>query len=143
MGKYYKNNRGKTLLDKLTVSDIAYSLLVYENSVKVWKEEMDKVKTCTTAEEKKLYQSNAKNKYHVKRGARIPLYQDGWTNEGQEYYKDMCAEILAIKNNERLWATLKVHWATYTKKYHKYRSSESLFRYLVEFIFSEKNVYFF
>ena len=120
MGKYYKNNRGKTLLDKLTVSDIAYSLLVYESSYDVWSEEMDKAKTCTTAEEKKLYQGTAKNKYHVKRGARLPLYQDGWTNEGQNYYKEMCAEFQAIKNNDTLWATLNVHWKTYTKKYHKY-----------------------
>ena len=33
MTKYYKNNRGKSLLDRLTVSDIAYSILVYERCV--------------------------------------------------------------------------------------------------------------
>ena len=38
MGKYYKANKGKTLLDKLTVSDIAY-IMVYENSYDVWMEE--------------------------------------------------------------------------------------------------------
>ncbi len=45
MGKYYKQNCGKSLLDKLTVSDIAYSLLVYESSHDVWKEEILKAKT--------------------------------------------------------------------------------------------------
>lgn len=120
MGKYYKNNRGKTLLDKLTVSDIAYSLLVYENAFDVWSEEIVKTKMCTTNEEKKNFKMTAVNKYHVKRGTRLPVYQDGWTNEGQEYFKDLCVEIQALKNNNELWGTLKVHWATYVKKYHKY-----------------------
>jgi len=30
----------KTFLDKVTVSDIAYMILVYENSNEVWKEEL-------------------------------------------------------------------------------------------------------
>lgn len=120
MGKYYKNNRGKTLLDKLTVSDIAYSLLVYESAHDVWEEELNKTKTCTTAEEKRLYQGIATNKYHVKRGARLPLYQDGWTNEGKEYYKDLCEEFRKMMNNKELWNTIKEHWQVYTKKFHKY-----------------------
>ena len=38
MGKYYKANKGKTLLD-LTALDIACSMLVYENAYDVWMEE--------------------------------------------------------------------------------------------------------
>jgi len=124
LGKYYKNNRGKTLLDKLTVSDIAYSVLVYENSYDVWSEEIDKTKTCLTEEDKKLYQGTATNKYHVKRGARLPLYQDGWTNDGKQYFKELCAQFKAMTMNEELWTTLKNHWRTYTTKYHKYRYVE-------------------
>ena len=120
MGKYYKQNRGKTLLDKLTVSDIAYSILVYENAYDVWSEEIIKTKTCSTEDERKEFRSTAMNKYHVKRGTRLPVYQDGWTNDGQNYFKDLCTEIQAMKKNEDLWATLKVHWSTYGKKYHKY-----------------------
>ena len=30
----------KTFLNKVTASDIAYTILVYENSNKVWKEEL-------------------------------------------------------------------------------------------------------
>jgi hypothetical protein len=118
MGKYYKQNRGKSLLDKLTVSDIAYSLLVFESSHDVWKEEILKAKTCATAEEKKSFEHTAVNKYHVKRGTRLPVYQDGWTSEGQEYFKTLCGEVDAIKRNNELWTCLKVHWATYVRKYH-------------------------
>jgi len=35
-----KSNRTKTFLDKVTASDIAYTILVYENSHEVWKEEL-------------------------------------------------------------------------------------------------------
>ena len=121
LGKYYKNNRGKTLLDKLTVSDIAYSILVYENSYDVWSEEIDKAKNCSTEEDKKLYEGTATNKYHVKRGARLPLYQDGWTNDGKQYFKELCGQFKEMIMNEELWTTLKDHWRTYTTKYHKYR----------------------
>jgi hypothetical protein len=118
VSKYYKQNRGKQLLDKLTVSDIAYSILVYESSLEVWKEEMEKAKTCATVEERKAFQHTAVSKYHVRRGTRLPLYQDGWTNEGREYYKELCDEINKIKTCKELWSSLKVHWATYTRKYH-------------------------
>jgi len=59
---------GKPLLDKLTVSDIAYSLLVYKSAHDVWHEEIMKAKTCATAEEKQMFEHTAVNKYHVKRG---------------------------------------------------------------------------
>ncbi len=38
--QWSKLNRTKTFLDKLTASDIAYMILVYENSNEVWKEEL-------------------------------------------------------------------------------------------------------
>ena len=116
--KYYKQNRGKSLLDKLSISDIAYSIFVYESAHDVWKEEVMKASTCATAEEKKSFEHTAVNKYHVKRGTRLPVYQDGWTNEGNEYFKELCREVEAIKGNERLWTTLKMHWTTYSKQYH-------------------------
>ncbi len=38
--QWSKSNSTKTFLDKVTVSDIAYTILVYENSNEVWKEEL-------------------------------------------------------------------------------------------------------
>ncbi len=40
MSRFYKNNKGKTLLDKVSVSDIAYSVLIYESSYDVWMEDI-------------------------------------------------------------------------------------------------------
>lgn len=118
LGKYFKQNRGKSLLDKLTVSDIAYSFLVYESAHEVWKEEVMKAKTCATADDRNSFVHKAVNKYHVKRGTRLPVYQDGWTTEGQEYFKSLCREIKTLKASEQLWKTVRYHWTTYVKKYH-------------------------
>ncbi len=38
--QWSKSNRTKTFLNKVTASDIAYTILVYENSNEVWKEEL-------------------------------------------------------------------------------------------------------
>ena len=118
--KYYKQNQGKLLLDKLSVSDIAYSIFVYESTYEIWKEEITKAKTCATAEQKKEFQSlsTAVLKYHVKRGTRLSMYQDGWTKDGQEYFKDLCREVEKLKQSAEQWNTLKIHWATYARKYH-------------------------
>ncbi len=37
--QWRKSNRTKTFLDRVTASDIAYTILVYENSKEVWEEE--------------------------------------------------------------------------------------------------------
>ncbi len=59
MTKYYKNHIGNTLLDRLTPSDIAYSVLVYENLYDMWKEEILKCETCQTIQEKQAFQQKA------------------------------------------------------------------------------------
>jgi hypothetical protein len=38
--QWSKSNRSKTFLDKVTVSDISYTILVYKNSKEVWEEEL-------------------------------------------------------------------------------------------------------
>ncbi len=38
--QWSKLNRSKTFLDKVTASDIAYTILVYENTKEVWEEEV-------------------------------------------------------------------------------------------------------
>jgi hypothetical protein len=120
MSRFYKNNKGKTLLDKVSVSDIAYSVLIYESSYDVWMEDIKKSETCATKEEEKAFKHVAENKYHVQRGTRLPMYRDGWTSEGRAYFDTICGEIRNMMGCEKLWSTLKSHWETYGKKYHKY-----------------------
>ncbi len=77
MTKYYKNYNGNTLLDRLTLSDIPYSILVYESAHDIWEEEILKCETCQTIQEKQAFQYTALLKYHVKQGTKIALFQDG------------------------------------------------------------------
>jgi len=120
MGGYYKINKGKTLLDRVTESDIAYGLLVYENSYDVWMEEIVKLETCASKEEKKAFKHVAKNKYHVQRGTRLPLYSDGWTPDGRERFDTIIDEVRDMMRSKELWSTLQGHWKTYVAKHHKY-----------------------
>ncbi len=59
MTKYYKKYNGNTLLDRLTPSNIAYSVLLYESAHDMWKEEINKFETCLTIQEKKEFQHTA------------------------------------------------------------------------------------
>ena len=118
MAKYYKINCGKTLLDRLSPSDIAYSVLIYESAYDTWAEEIIKSKQCVTIQEKKAFQHTAVLKYHVKRGTRIALFQDGWTNEGRAYYKSLCKVFDTLKTSDKIWSLLQHHWKSYTPKYH-------------------------
>ncbi len=50
--QWSKSNRTKTFLDKVTTSDIAYTVLVYENSNEVWKEEL-KIRAISTMDDER------------------------------------------------------------------------------------------
>ena len=74
--KYYKIYYRKTLLDRLSLSDIAYSVLIYESVYDMWAKDIIKSETCVTIQEKKAFQHKAVLKYHVKQGTRIALFQN-------------------------------------------------------------------
>ncbi len=121
MNKFYKNICSKTLLDRLTASDIAYSVLVYESAFDVWEEEINKNDTCDTCEEKRAFKSTATLKHHVKCGSRIALFHDGWTKEGKDYFHTLCRKYDKLMKLEKVWDNLRQHWETYTHKYHATR----------------------
>ena len=117
-GQVLKINYGKTLLDRLSPSDIAYSILIYESAYDIWAEEIIKSKSCVTIQEKKAFQTKAVPKFHVKQGTCIALFQDGWTNEGRAYYRSLCKVFDTLKSLDKIWSLLQHHWKTYTQKYH-------------------------
>ncbi len=51
--QWSKSNRTKTFLDKVTASDIAYTIFVYENSNEVWKEELQSRATSRMDDERR------------------------------------------------------------------------------------------
>ncbi len=102
-------------MDKVTVSDISYTILVYENSKKGGEEELQiRVNSKTEDERKKAIQKQ-KPKYHKGRGKRLQRFGDGWTDNGRKY----CQELLGIFRNLKssdVWKTLQDHWKMYQRK---------------------------
>jgi len=84
----------------------------------MWKEEILKCETCQTVQAKQAFQHTASLKYHVKRGTKIALFQDGWTLEGRTYFSFLCQGFDALKKSNKIWSLLQDHWKTYSNKYH-------------------------
>ncbi len=63
-----KLNRSKTFLEKVTASDIAYTILVYENTKEEWEEEVQIKAIYKNDEERRNAMHRKKLKYHVGRG---------------------------------------------------------------------------
>jgi hypothetical protein len=112
MAKYLKNHNRNTLLDRLTPSDIAYSILLYESAHDMWQEEINKCETCLTIQEKKEFQHTASLKHHVKQETKIALFQDGWMQEGRAYFSFLCQVFDELKNSNKIWSLLQDHWKT-------------------------------
>ena len=108
--KYLKAKPGNTLLDCLTVYDIAYMILVYENTVLVW-DELMRYRSRTKPRAKKLL-------HHAKRGTKLREFLDGWTQDGRQYYSSLVKMVKGWKSNDAFWETIQEHWREYAKLNH-------------------------
>jgi hypothetical protein len=116
--KWKRNNKNKTLLDRITPSDIAYTILVFENSRSVWEEELFIKGRFDKREDRKNAQRIAQPLYHAGRGHRIKKYCDGWTDEGRSYYKELVKTFKDLKNDEIWDSSFQKHWRNYQVKYY-------------------------
>ena len=112
LATFYMRKRNKTLFDKLTMQQMAYSVLLCENMMEMWEEECIVMETCRTKEEIEAYNRTATQKYHVKKGTRIKKYHDGWTDEGRAYLKTLMQEFGCVFGNVDFKINLVEHWRT-------------------------------
>jgi len=86
----------------MTASDIAYSILCYENGIDVWMERYQ-VKQMNT-DEKEAFVQTTTLKYHCPPGTKFKAYQchDGWTQESRDYYHELLKRVNDIKGNKEL-----------------------------------------
>ena len=98
--QWSKSNRTKTFLDKVTASDIAYTILVYENSKEVWKEKLQIRATSRTDDKRRTATRVKKPRYHEGRGKRLKRYGDGWTEDGREYYQLLLGIFKNLKSSD-------------------------------------------
>ncbi len=73
----------------MTASDVAYTILVYENTKEVWEEEVQIKARYKTDKERHNETHHKKPKYHVGRGKCLKRFGGGRTDNGQEYYKEL------------------------------------------------------
>ncbi len=83
-------------------SDIAYTILVYENSKEVWEEELINKARAKTNEERKNAERRHNPRYHEGRGKRLKRYRDGWMEEGRKYYKELLTTFQDLKSS-KIW----------------------------------------
>jgi hypothetical protein len=111
-------------LDIGTVSDIAYTILVYENSKEVWGKELQIRVNLKTEDKRKKAMQKQKPKYHEGRGKQVQRYGDGWTDNGRKYYQELLGIFRNLKSSD-VWKTLQDHWKMYqTKHYNKSDTSK-------------------
>ncbi len=116
--QWSKLNRSKTFLDKVTASEIAYTILFYENTKEVWAEDLQHFKASyKTAKERHNATHHKKSKYHVGRGKHLKRVGDGWKDNGQEYYQELLMIFFKELKSSDIWNTLQDHWKLYQKKH--------------------------
>ena len=106
MKRWNRRNLNKTLIHKLTPADVAYATLTYENKSAVWAEDLKNKRDGTTTKE-------AKQKYHIQKGARVKKYCDGWNEDGKKYYKELTNEYTRLWNHQAFCQDLVAHWRKY------------------------------
>ena len=116
--KFYRMYPSCVILDKLTDSDIAYAILVYENGFDVWSEDA-KVRLMSS-EDKDVYDKTAVQKYHVKKGTRLRVYMDGWLPEGRAHHDNMKVSFQKLRMETHFWDNLRDYWRIYVKENHKF-----------------------
>ena len=112
MRRWRGQNMDKTLLHKLTPADVAYATLTYETKSAVWTEDLVNKRDGSAIQD-------AVQRYHKPKGARVKKYQDGWTDEGREYYKVLKAQYKRLWDDKSVHATLTSHWRKYESENHE------------------------
>ena len=123
LAKFYRMYPSCVILDKLTDSDIAYAILVYENGFDVWTED---AKVCLmSSADKEVYEKTAVQKYHVKKGTKLRVYMDGWLLEGRVHHDNMKVSVQKLQMETQFWDNLRGYWRIYAKENHKFSYEKS------------------
>lgn len=126
---YLRTHRDKSVLDRFTVSDLAYGVLVYENTVALWENKIVRRESRESLGENEV---RVVQKYHRNEGARLRTFECGWTEEGVKYMKELVEKFRLLWGDSVFMKKLLSEWDAYAKKEGKYqyRQRKSLSRNL-------------
>jgi hypothetical protein len=101
----------------VTASDIAYTILVYENTKEVWEEDLQIKASSRNEEERRNALLHKISKHHIERGKHLKRFGNDWTDNEQEYYKELLRIFKDLKSSDA-WNTLQDYWNSYQKKHY-------------------------
>ncbi len=110
-------NKGKHFLDMVTMSDIAYTVAVIENSYEVWDEEHG-IDKAGEGEEEVVYprpQKVMKTKYTNRIGKKRQCNMSGWNTDGIRFYDSVVLSWRALLKDPA-WIILEDEWKLYEEK---------------------------
>jgi hypothetical protein len=111
--RWKKSHHTKTLLYKILASNIAYTILVYENSDEVWEEKLLIKAHAKMDKERKNAERRHNPRYHKGRGKYLKRYEDGWTEEGRKYYQELLKTFQDLKSSVFWDESLQGYWNKY------------------------------
>jgi hypothetical protein len=101
----------------VTASDIANTILVYENTKEVWEKDLQIKASYKTDEERHNTMHHLYLKYHVGMGKHLKRFDNGWKDNGQEYYQELLMIFKELKSSD-VWNTFQDHWKLYQQKHY-------------------------
>ena len=122
--EWTKKNKGSSLLDMITMSDVAYSLTLVDNNVERWeqahmiselpKDEREKWKTPRKlpADERNNY-IKIEPKYTSKKNNKGVYKRSGMSEEGIQCYNTHWEAWKRLARNKSSWELLQIGWDTY------------------------------
>lgn len=121
-------NKGKHFLDMVTMSDIAYTVAVIENSYAAWDEEHEINNAERHEQQEEVYrrpQKTVKTKFTNRVGKKRQCNMSGWSADGIQFYNKVrdSWRALSLDQSNPTWSMLEEEWATYEDKTNFGRSS--------------------
>ena len=121
---WLKTNQDKSVLDRLTASDLAFTVLVYDNYHPKWindietAREDEQLKDDDDAEEsvvigrKRKRSNNARPvlRYTKPANVRKKYLESGWTNEGLRHFKQLHLSFQKLMKHDDAWQVCKESW---------------------------------
>lgn len=136
---WLRAHKDKSVLDRLTPNDLAYTVLVYDNYHFKWKHEMEveraesmrRMAAATAAasagddhaifmppqkKQKKPPYDGPSLPYTKPAKSKKQYLEIGWNTEGIKYLKRLTGSFTALRENHRVWTLCKEFWEDYVRK---------------------------
>jgi hypothetical protein len=118
---WLSKKKGSTFFNLMTVSDIAYTVAVLENSYEVWDQEYKKKRMYKVEWEQYKKSEDytvEKPKFTDRKGKKREYCDSGWSKDGINFYNEVRKwwKDIAFNNNLRVWSDLEKAWAVYAEE---------------------------